>query len=116
MVNWITKRTERPDRRVRKEMMQLLREGTKDPTFTWKRMDPDRDGVETQAGLLLHEAGYFGPESRITLAGMDYYHRQAHPVQTWLKSNWFAVIVAVMTTAATVFAGVSNFLIRSGPC
>ncbi len=98
-------------------MMRLLREGVRNPTFTVSHLPTNRTAEESQAFRLLFYAGYFAQEGRITLAGMDYYRKEtANPVLTWLWANWFAVIVAFMTTAATAFAGVSNFLIGNGPC
>ena len=110
-------KTERTDKVVRDEMMRLLREGTKDPTFTWSPFDkgPDgefREGDLTQAGYLLQQAEYFsgrGGGGRITLAGMDYYRREtADRFLTWLGNNWFGAIVAGCTIGVSIWGIVSS--------
>ena len=39
---------------------------------------------------------------RITIAGYDYYRRLKAPNAYWIKKNWFAVTVLVVTSAVTV--------------
>ena len=60
--------------------------------------------AEVAAGFLLRNAELFGEHGLITLAGMDYYRKEtANPVLTWLRSNWFGVIVAGCTIGVSIW-------------
>ena len=101
-------KTQRMDKVVRDEMMWMLRERVKDPTVTV--IEPRNDAlVLSNAVALLRQAGYLDEQAGITLAGMDYHRQQtANPVLTWLRANWFAVIVAGCTIGVSVFGIVSG--------
>lgn len=101
---------------IRREMMGLLRERIQDPTLPLDLVATPNASNRVVAGRQLMNAGHLDGTGRITLAGMEYYRKQTRPIWTWILSNWFVVIVALMTTTATAFAGVSNFLIGNGPC
>ena len=101
-------KTEGMDKAVRDEMMRLLRERVNDPTRHWIARNGMPDD-ERNAGRLLKDALYMDQSGMITLAGMDYYRQlTANPVLTWLRSNWFAVIVAGCTIGVSVFGIVSG--------
>ena len=94
---------------VRRECLRLLAERYDDPKMIWRETEEGRIGEENVAGLMLIEAGFLAGNDlhRITLAGMDYYRKEtANPVVVWLKANWFAVFVAVMTASATIVGAV----------
>ena len=95
----------RMDTLVRKEVLTILRKGTADPSRYW-RITAGTGEVERSAVLLLEEAGYLSTSSkRVTLAGTDYYRREtSNRVLTWLRSQWFAVIIAVCTIAVAVWS------------
>ena len=94
---------ERMDKAVRADMLRLLRERVDDPSSFWSsHMGLPR--AEWVAGNLLQDAGLLTENGWITLAGIDYYRREtANPVLTWLRSNWFAVIVAGCTIGVSVW-------------
>ncbi len=98
--------TERMEKQVRSEVLRLLCERVRNPTLRWPITGAGRTAAENAAGLMLIAAGYFDTTDRhrITLAGMDYYRKEtANPVLTWLRSNWFAVIVAGCTIGVSVW-------------
>ena len=102
-------KTERMDKAVRDEMMRLLRERVEDPTFERWYSYTDTPEVERSAGIILKDAGLLNENGYITLAGMDYYRKQtANSILTWLRANWFAVIVAGCTIGVSVFGIVSS--------
>ena len=101
---------ERTHKTVRDEMLRLLRERVHNPTEIWDS-STKKPHPEYHAGRLLKRAEYFDREGFITIAGMDYYRKETQPIRTWLRANWFGVIVSIIATAATMFAAVSNFLI-----
>ena len=101
-------KTERMDKAVRDEMMRLLLERVSDPTDQLESLNnqPEKEWV---AADLLKGAYYLDENGRITLAGMDYHRQQtANPVLTWLRSNWFAVIVAGCTIGVSIVGIVSG--------
>ena len=102
--------TERMGREVEAEMMRLLRERVADPTKNWDthlNMPDD----EWAAGNLLKGAGLLFDNGTITLAGMECYRlATANRVTSWLKTNWFAVTVAVATVSAVVCGPFFDFL------
>jgi hypothetical protein len=103
-------KTESMDKAVHCEIMRLLRERVNDPTDPWEWFSglPQKEWV---AGDLLKGAYYLDENGRITLAGMDYHRQQtAKPIPTWIKSNWFAVAVAVATVLAAVCGPFFDFL------
>ena len=99
------------DKAVRVEMMRLLRERVNDPTLQMRtEWGPHPDTREIAAHLLVRTE-YVSHTGYITLAGMDYYRRQtANQITTWLKTNWFAVAVAVATVLAAVCGPFFDFL------
>ena len=103
-------KTEGMDTAVRAEMMRLLRERVRNPTLMWTAPHGRRPTAELRAALILKEAGFLNSQSgAITLAGMDYYRKETtNPVLTWLRSNWFAVIVAGCTIGVSIFGIVSG--------
>ena len=102
-------KSERMDKAVRDEMMRLLRERVEDPTFQRWYSYSDTPEAERSAGTILKNADLLTEHGLITLAGMDYYQKQtANPVLTWLRSNWFAVVVAGCTIGVSVFGIVSG--------
>ena len=101
-------KTERMDKKIRDEMMRLLQERVNDPTLHWTRARVKCDD-ELFAGQLLKDARYFTDDGRITIAGMDYHRREtAKPILTWIRANWFAVVVAGCTIGVSVFGIVSG--------
>ena len=95
--------TERMDKLVRDERMRLLRERVAEPTKFWQAR-PTTPDPEFVAGHQLKGARLLAENGTITLAGHDYYSRAtANPVLTWLKANWFAVIVAGCTIGVSVW-------------
>ena len=101
-------KTERMDKEVRAEVLRILRERVNDPSrglvFTMGMPNAER-----VAGNLLRNAGLLTEHGSITLAGMDYHRQQtANPVLTWLRSNWFAVIVAGCTIGVSIVGIVSG--------
>ena len=105
-------KTESMDKAVRDEMMRLLRRGVENPTeltLSGPYGDQRDRIVKSVAAQLLKEVGFIADSTRITLAGMDYYRQEtANPVLTWLRSNWFAVIVAGCTIGVSIFGIVSG--------
>ncbi|MCY4556564.1 MAG: hypothetical protein OXF79_09370 [Chloroflexi bacterium] len=102
----------RSDAAVRIAMLELLRQRVNDPRFLWE-YHTDMPSEEFAAGELLKNSGYLNVEGGITLAGIDYYRREtASPVLTWLKANWFAVVVAAATVSAAVCGPFFDFLWR----
>ena len=100
--------TERMDKAVRDEMMRLLRERVNNPTRHWIATNGLPDD-ESNAGRLLKEASYINQSGRITLAGMDYYRKETtNPILTWIRANWFAVIVAGCTIGVSIVGIVSG--------
>ena len=103
-------KTERMDKAVRDEMMGLLKERVANPKLvldvsylTPGFVNPPHS-LRTVAAAQLWGAKYVNNLGLITLAGMDYYRREtANPVPTWLRSNWFAVIVAGCTIGVSVW-------------
>ena len=102
-------KTERMDKAVHCEMMRLLRERVNDPTLEMRietSTHPDTCEIATK---LLLRADYVKPleparsKGHITLAGMDYHRKKSRPIRTWLKANWFAVIVAGCTIGVSIF-------------
>ena len=85
-----------------------LKERVNDPTIYWIGTH-GKKSAELLAGSILTEAGFITRNGMITLAGMDYYRQlTANPVLTWLRSNWFAVIVAGCTIGVSIFGIVSG--------
>ena len=103
------------DKAVRAKMMEMLKDRVNDPTKLYIRRH-GMSQIEAVAGDILADAGLIASNGRITLAGMDYYRREAHPARTWLRSNWFPVFVSVFTAAATITAGVITVLFGNRPC
>ena len=99
--------TESMDKAVRDEMMRLLRERVKDPRKVWytpdKERPPSEQAIEHHAARLLTRAKYVDYDGCITISGMDYYRKETQPVRTWLRSNWFGVIVAGSTIVVSFF-------------
>ena len=94
---------ERKDKEVRDTMLAMLRERVADPTKMW-RPTGGIPQIERVAGNILADAGLIAENGLITLAGMDYYRKEtANPVLKWLRSNWFAVIVAGCTIGVSVW-------------
>lgn len=72
----------------------------------------------------LHEAKredfIYGPEStanaeflkgyRITQAGLSYRARLHHPVKEWMKSNWFALTVAILSTVTSATVAIATIM------
>ena len=101
-------KTERMDKAVRAEVLRILRERVNDPTKMWDSVN-NTPNPEYHAGRLLKRAEYFDREGLITIAGMDYYRRETtNPILTWLRSNWFAVIVAGCTIGVSIVGIVSG--------
>ena len=103
-------KTERMDKKVRADMMGMLRERVENPTLRLDfevaemRVDPRLVAI----GILVH-ANFLDRHGRITLAGMDYYRKETtNPILTWIRANWFAVIVAGCTIGVSVFGIVSG--------
>ena len=48
----------------------------------------------------------------LTLDGVQYLKDLQHPVWEWLKRNWFATVVAIMTSLAAVAAAAFNVVIQ----
>ena len=96
-------KTERMDKSVRAEVLRILRERVNDPSrgLVFTMGTPDAERV---AGNLLRNAGLLTEHGSITLAGIDYYRRETtNPILTWLRANWFAVIVAGCTIGVSIF-------------
>ena len=84
-------------------MLTILRELSENPDGFWDS-HMGLPHVEWAAGNLLHNAGLLTENGRITLAGMDYYRKEtANPLLTWLRANWFAVIVAGCTIGVSAW-------------
>ena len=97
------RRPDKMDETVRAEMMRLLRQRVEDPSKPWDWVS-GLPTAEWIAGDLLKGATYLDENGRITLAGVDYYREEtANPGLTWLRSNWFAVIVAGCTIGVSVW-------------
>lgn len=96
--------TEAMDKAVRQEVLRLLGDRVKNPTLRLEYPTYNMTAPENQAFQMLTEANYLRDDGRITLAGMDYYRKETDPLGTWLKANWFAVFVAVLTTLGTILA------------
>ncbi len=103
------------DKAVRAEMMRLLKERVANPTLVLDVRYPNPRffsppySLRSVAAAQLLEAGHLNKLGLITLAGMDYYRREtANPVLTWLRSNWFAVIVAGCTIGVSVWGVVGG--------
>lgn len=97
------------DKSVRAHVLRILRERVKDPTLGLDTVAMIPSRPETVAVYQLIDAGYVTNLGYITLAGADYYRREtANPVLTWLRSNWFAVIVAGCTIGVSVWGIVSG--------
>ena len=114
-------KTERMGKEVKAEVLRILREGVNDPTLqmrTQMNWPPNTCEIATQ---LLVRAGYVTPfgferaTGYITLAGMDYY-RQETKRFTWLRANGFPVFVAVLTSVATLGAGIITVWFSNRPC
>ena len=90
------------DKAVRDEMMRLLRERVHDPTMGLDNSLMPRVGTTRSVAIeQLTAAGHISSVGHITLDGMDYYRKETQPVRTWLRSNWFGVIVAGCTIVAS---------------
>ena len=46
----------------------------------------------------------------ITWKGLQFRQRVHHPIQFWLKNNWFPAIVAAMTIVSSITSAVIAFL------
>ena len=106
---------DRMDKADKAKMMEILKDRVNDPTklhLQTHGMSP----IEGVAGDILADARLIVRNGRITLAGMDYYRREAHPVRTWLRGNWFPVFVSVFTASATIATGVITVLFGNRPC
>ena len=102
--------TERMDKLVKDERMRLLRERVAEPTKFWQAR-PTTPDPEFVAGHQLKGAGLLFDNGTITLAGMECYRlATANRVTSWLKTNWFAVTVAVATVSAVVCGPFFDFL------
>ena len=104
-------KTQRMGKAVWDEALRLLGERVADPTLRWDDRKLKNGDIENTAGILLQDAGFLRRHHpyRITLAGKDYYRREtANPILTWIRANWFAVIVAGCTIGVSVFGIVSG--------
>ena len=100
--------TKRIDKAVRAEMMRLLRKLVENPTEQWPE-HAGMDEIQISAGNILKGARLLDISGFITLAGMDYYRREtANPLLTWLRANWFAVIVAGCTIGVSAWGVVGG--------
>ena len=114
-------KTENMDKAVRAEMMGLLRERVANPTLKldvsylspWFTNPPH--GLPTVAAAQLRGAGYVNELGLITLAGIDYYRRETKRFR-WLRANGFPVFVAVLTSVATLGAGIITVWFSNRPC
>ena len=101
--------TEGMDGIVKKEVLRLLRNQIDDPYSFWVASGGKPQQEYVAAGLL-KSAEYLSKNGKITLAGVDYYRREARPVRTWMRINWFPLTVAAITVGAAVLKPGVDFL------
>ena len=110
------KRDERNDKAVKKQALRILRERIENPMLGWDTVLRELWKPEGLAAEQLVRAEYLTNDGHITLAGVDYYRRDAHKIRTWLAGNWFPAFVAALTAAVTLAAAVITVVFANSPC
>ncbi len=92
------------DKELKESIIRLLEQCKEPYGFTF-----GSNAGDIKVADLLAETGYLSERQAkvftTTLHGLEYLdHLKENPVKVWLRSNWFAAIVAAATI---IFAGVS---------
>ena len=108
-------KTERMDKEVRNQIIRILSERAENPMLDWSTVSFDEETPEWVAAGQLREAGFLSGLGYITLAGQDY-HREETKRFRWLRANGFPVFVAVLTSVATLGAGIITVWFGNRAC
>ena len=49
----------------------------------------------------------------ITPKGSERLKRMRHPIRTWMGANWFALVVATLTTAISIISVTTNLIVNN---
>lgn len=100
---------------LRWEMTNILEALATHPDRMLVVSRPEASATQINAAIALHAAGYLAETGNataqlhgaaITLRGFEYLEELSSPRKKWVKRNWFAVVVALIT-ASTALADIA---------